>query len=40
MTFMVNQDGIIYQKDFGDDTANAVPKLTTYNPDQSWTPVE
>jgi hypothetical protein len=40
MTFMVNQDGIIYQKDLGDDTANAASKLTTYNPDQSWTPVE
>jgi hypothetical protein len=40
MTFMVNQDGTIYQKDLGDNTANAVSKLTTYNPDQSWTPVE
>jgi len=40
MTFMVNQDGTIYQNDFGDNTANAVSKRTTYNPDQSWTPVE
>jgi Protein of unknown function (DUF2950) len=40
MTFLVDQDGVIYQKDLGDDTANAAPKITTYNPDASWTPVE
>lgn len=40
MTFMVNQDGTIYQKDLGDVTANAAKKLTDYNPDDSWAPVE
>jgi hypothetical protein len=40
MTFMVNQDGTIYEKDLGDNTANAMSKIATYNPDQSWTPVE
>ena len=40
MTFMVNQDGTVYQKDFGDDTTKAVSKLTTYNPDQTWDPIE
>ena len=28
MTFLVNQDGIIYQKDLGDDTPNAALKIT------------
>jgi hypothetical protein len=40
MTFLVNQDGIIYQKDLGDDTPNAALKITAYNPDDTWTPVE
>jgi hypothetical protein len=40
MTFLVDQDGVIYQKDLGDNTTNAAPKITTYNPDNTWTPVE
>jgi len=40
MTFLVNQDGIIYQKDLGDDTSTEAQKITAYNPDASWTPVE
>jgi hypothetical protein len=40
MTFMVNQDGAIYQKDLGNDTGKIAPVLTTYNPDPSWSAVE
>jgi hypothetical protein len=40
MTFIVNQDGIVYEKDLGTDTAAAVQKLTAYNPDSSWRPVK
>lgn len=39
MTFIVNQDGIVYQKDLGPDTANPGAQITEYNPDQSWTVV-
>ena len=36
MTFMVNQDGIVYQKDLGPDTAKIAAAMTQYNPDSSW----
>lgn len=39
MTFVINQDGVVYQKDLGEDTATQAPPLTEYNPDESWTAV-
>jgi hypothetical protein len=39
MTFMVNQDGVVYQKDLGEDTLNVALGLTAYNPDGTWTDV-
>jgi hypothetical protein len=36
MTFIVNQEGIIYQKDLGPKTARIAPAMTTYDPDRSW----
>jgi hypothetical protein len=35
-TFIVNQDGIIYEKDLGANTPAAVETLTTFNPDKTW----
>jgi hypothetical protein len=40
MTFVVNQDGVIYQKDLGDGTETAVTGITGFNPDASWSAVE
>ena len=40
MTFMVNKDGVVYQKDLGPDTAQTASSLSEYNPDKSWHPVE
>ncbi|MGD0442496.1 MAG: DUF2950 domain-containing protein [Edaphobacter sp.] len=40
MTFLVNQDGVIYQKDLGDDTEKAVAGITSFNPDPSWSEIE
>ena len=40
MTFIVNQDGIVYQKDLGPDTANTAKSMTEFNPDKSWQPVQ
>jgi len=39
MTFMVNQDGVVWQRDLGADTAQAAAAITQFNPDPSWTPL-
>lgn len=39
MTFIVNQDGIVWQRDLGDDTAAEVSKIQRFNPDSDWTPI-
>lgn len=36
MTFMINHDGVVYEQDFGPDTAAAVQKITRFNPDKTW----
>jgi hypothetical protein len=36
MTFIVNHEGVVYQRDLGDNTAQAVAKITAFNPDKSW----
>jgi hypothetical protein len=38
MTFIVGTDGIIYQKDLGDQSANAPAAVTEYNPGDGWKP--
>lgn len=38
-TFMVSNDGVVYQKDFGPATLNEFSKMELFNPDSSWTPV-
>jgi hypothetical protein len=35
-TFIVNYDGIVYQKDLGSDSLNIVKNMELYNPDPSW----
>jgi hypothetical protein len=40
MTFIVNQDGIVYQKDLGPDTTNIAGHMKEYDPDNSWAPVK
>lgn len=36
MTFIVNQDGIVYEKDLGPDTATIAGATTEFNPDAGW----
>jgi Protein of unknown function (DUF2950) len=36
-TFIVNQDGVVYEKDRG---AQSAAPVTSYDPDASWTPVD
>jgi hypothetical protein len=40
MTFIVNQDGVVYQKDLGDDTLKVASTLTAYDPDRTWVEVK
>lgn len=36
MTFVVNQSGIVFEKNLGPDTARIARRMTVYNPDESW----
>jgi hypothetical protein len=38
-TFMVSHDGIVYEKDLGEQTLEAFRKMERYNPDSTWKPV-
>jgi len=38
MTFMTNQRGLIYQKDLGAETEQAVSAIQAFDPDDSWVP--
>ncbi|MHB8121042.1 MAG: DUF2950 domain-containing protein [Desulfuromonadaceae bacterium] len=40
MTFIVNQGGVIFQKDLGKMTARIAEKMTQFDPDKSWKRVE
>ena len=39
MTFIVNQDGTVWEQDLGPQTDTIARKLTVYDPDASWRPV-
>jgi len=36
MTFIVNHDGVVYQKDLGPNTATLAKQMKLFNPDSSW----
>ena len=36
MTFVVNQDGIVFEKNLGPHTTKIARQMTEYNPDQTW----
>jgi len=38
MTFVVNQQGLVFEKDLGSNAAARA--ITTYNPDRTWNPAE
>jgi hypothetical protein len=38
MTFVVNRQGVVFEKDLGTQTAEAVKAMTAYDPDASWLP--
>jgi hypothetical protein len=40
MTFIINQDGVLLQKDLGKTTTETATAMSTFDPDSSWTIVE
>ena len=39
-TFMVSQDGVVYEKDLGPNTLTLFQSIDRFNPDRSWMPVK
>jgi DUF2950 family protein len=35
-TFIVSHDGVVYEKDLGNETVNALKAMERYNPDKTW----
>jgi hypothetical protein len=40
MTFLVNQNGIVFQKDLGPKTSELAPSIENYDPGAGWTPTK
>jgi hypothetical protein len=40
MTFIVNQDGKVFERNFDEKTSRIAGTMKEYNPDSEWTPVE
>jgi hypothetical protein len=40
MTFIVNQDGKVYQRNFGEKTSRIAVAMKEYNPASEWTLVQ
>ena len=36
MTFLVNHEGVVYEKDLGNDTTAIAQAMTAFDPDQGW----
>jgi len=36
MTFIVNHDGVVYEKDLGSNTPQTAASMSKFNPDKSW----
>ena len=39
-TFMINQDGVLYQKDLGEKTDKIAAAIKTFDPDSTWSKVD
>jgi hypothetical protein len=40
MTFIVNHDGVVYEKDLGKETGKIAKAITKFDPDKTWKKVE
>jgi hypothetical protein len=39
MTFQVNHDGVVWQRDLGENTAQVASAMTRFDPDSTWAPI-
>jgi hypothetical protein len=39
MTFMVSQEGAVWQRDLGERTSELAAAIQRFNPDSMWTPI-
>jgi hypothetical protein len=40
MTFILNQEGVVYQQDLGDETSKVAASIVAYNPTSDWEPTD
>jgi hypothetical protein len=40
MTFLVNHDGTVFEKDLGPQTDKVAKEMTSFNPDSTWKKVD
>jgi hypothetical protein len=40
MSFLINQDGVVFEKNLGENTTDAAKAIPAFNPDDTWKPVE
>jgi hypothetical protein len=40
MTFIVSHDGVVYEKDLGEQTLQTFKSMALFNPDKTWNPVD
>jgi hypothetical protein len=40
MTFIVNQDGVVYERDLGQDTGKLAGAMSVFDPDNTWRPAD
>jgi hypothetical protein len=38
-TFIISNDGVVYEEDLGSNTVEIAQKIPRFNPDKSWDPV-
>jgi hypothetical protein len=39
ISFLINQEGTLFEKDFGNKTSDLPKAVTEFNPDGTWAPV-
>ncbi|MCA9638818.1 MAG: DUF2950 family protein, partial [Myxococcales bacterium] len=40
MSFMVGENGVIYEADLGEETLEVAGTIESYDPGEAWAPVE
>jgi hypothetical protein len=40
MSFLIDQEGVVFQKNLGDNTPDEAKAIAAFNPDDTWKPVE